>query len=186
MRSRALLWLGILVIVLGACSSAKDTTPTSGRTLSNENAYGAGSTPPSQRGRQSQAQVPAEPDTSSKQPSPPPVSKAPRNRHHESSPSSIVNGGPDTPEQSDQREARITPLDQSESPDDLETTRKIRQAVVQDAALSFRAKNVTIVTNGDRVVLTGQVNSRAEADRIKDIARSVTPHRIEDQLEIRR
>jgi osmotically-inducible protein OsmY len=44
---------------------------------------------------------------------------------------------------------------------------------------------VTIVTNGDRVVLTGRVNTRAEAERIKDIARSVTPYRIEDQLEIR-
>lgn len=85
-----------------------------------------------------------------------------------------------------QFEAGITPLHQSEAPNDLETTRRIRQAVIQDDSLSFRAKNVMIVTNGDRVVLTGAVNTRAEADRIKGIAQSITPYRIEDRLEIRR
>jgi osmotically-inducible protein OsmY len=85
-----------------------------------------------------------------------------------------------------QLEAGITPLDQSEAPNDLETTRRIRQAVVQDDSLSFRAKNVMIVTKGGRVVLTGPVNTRAEADRIKGIAQSITPYRIEDRLEVRR
>ena len=79
----------------------------------------------------------------------------------------------------------MTPLDQSEAPDDLETTRRIRQAVIQDDSLSFRAKNVTIITNGDRVVLTGPVNTRAEANRIMAIAQSITPYRIEDRLQIR-
>jgi osmotically-inducible protein OsmY len=98
--------------------------------------------------------------------------------------STSVPAGRETAGTSDQREARITPLDQSEAASDIDTTRRIRQAIMRDESLSFRAKNVTIVTNGDRVVLTGRVNTRAEADRIKDIARSVTPHHIEDRLEI--
>jgi len=99
---------------------------------------------------------------------------------------SAASSGRDAVDSSDRLEAGITPLDQSEAPNDLETTRRIRQAVIQDDSLSFRAKNVMIVTNGDRVVLTGPVNTRAEADRIKRIAQSITPYRIEDRLEIRR
>ncbi|MDQ6734173.1 MAG: BON domain-containing protein, partial [Nitrospirota bacterium] len=100
----------------------------------------------------------------------------------------FVGRGPDTRRcvPSVQRETSITPLDQSEAPDDLETTRRIRQAVIQDDSLSFKSKNATIVTNGNRVVLTGPVNTRAEADRIKRIAQSIMPYRIEDRLEIRR
>ena len=104
----------------------------------------------------------------------------------ESASLSAESPGRDAVDSSARLEDGITPLDQSEAPNDLETTRRIRQAVVQDDSLSFRAKNVMIVTNGDRVVLTGLVNTRAEADRIKGIAQSITPYRIEDRLEIRR
>jgi len=85
---------------------------------------------------------------------------------------------------SQHREARVTPLDQSEAPEDLQVTRRIREAVVRDDSLSFRAKNITIVTTGDRVVLTGRVSTKAEADRIKAIAKAVTPYPIEDRLEV--
>jgi hypothetical protein len=109
-----------------------------------------------------------------------------RNGPHEPPSSSAGNQTRDTVTPSIQRETGITALDQSEAPDDLETTRRIRQAVIQDDSLSFKSKNVTIVTHGNRVVLTGPVNTRAEADRIKAIAQSITPYRIEDRLEIRR
>ena len=109
-----------------------------------------------------------------------------RNGPHESPSSSAGNQTRDAAAPTIQRETGITALDQSEAPDDLETTRRIRQAVIQDDSLSFKSKNVTIVTNGNRVVLTGPVNTRAEADRIKAIAQSITPYRIEDRLEIRR
>jgi hypothetical protein len=109
-----------------------------------------------------------------------------RNGQHESPSSSAGNQTRDTATPTIQRETGITALDQSEAPDNLEITRRIRQAVIQDDSLSFKSKNVTIVTNGNRVVLTGPVNTRAEADRIKAIAQSITPYHIEDRLEIRR
>jgi len=117
-----------------------------------------------------------------KQSSPSPAPRTGGKGQPESPSSSAGNRAGDAEAPSDQREAGITPLDQSEAPQDLEVTRRIRQAVIQDVSLSFRAKNVT---NGNRVVLTGPVNTRAEADRIKDIAQSITPYRIEDRLEIR-
>jgi len=128
----------------------------------------------------------AEAHLPTKAPSPSATPRIGRNGPHESPSSSAENQTRDTVTPSIQRETGITALDQSEAPDDLETTRRIRQAVIQDDSLSFKSKNVTIVTNGNRVVLTGPVNTRAEADRIKAIAQSITPYRIEDRLEIRR
>jgi Predicted periplasmic or secreted lipoprotein len=125
----------------------------------------------------------AEAHRPTKAPSP---SATPRIGPHESPSPSAGNQTRDAAAPTIQRETGITALDQSEAPDDLETTRRIRQAVIQDDSLSFKSKNVTIVTNGNRVVLTGPVNTRAEADRIKAIAQSMTPYRIEDRLEIRR
>ena len=119
-----------------------------------------------------------------KPPSPSAAPRIGRNGPRESPSSSAGNQARAAAAPTIQRETGITALDQSEAPDDLEITRRIRQAVIQDDSLSFKSKNVTIVTNGDHVVLTGRVNTRAEADRIKDIARSVTPHHIEDRLEI--
>jgi hypothetical protein len=121
-----------------------------------------------------------------KPPSPSAMPRIGRNGSHESPSSSAGNQTRDAAAPTIQRETGITALDQSEAPNDLEITRRIRQAVIQDDSLSFKSKNVTIVTNGNRVVLTGPVNTRAEADRIKAIAQSITPYRIEDRLQIRR
>jgi hypothetical protein len=121
-----------------------------------------------------------------KPPSPSAAPRIGRNGPRESPSSSAGNQTRDAAAPTVQPETGITALDQSEAPDDLEITRRIRQAVIQDDSLSFKSKNVTIVTNGNRVVLTGPVNTRAEADRIKAIAQSITPYRIEDRLEIRR
>lgn len=58
-----------------------------------------------------------------------------------------------------------TAMDQSNEPADMEITRRIRAAVVVDAALSVRARNCTIVTRQGVVTLRGDVTA-AERDRI--------------------
>jgi hyperosmotically inducible periplasmic protein len=51
---------------------------------------------------------------------------------------------------------------QKNSKSDLETTRRIRKAIVDDKALSTYAHNVKIVTEDGQVTLTGPVNSPQE------------------------
>ena len=58
-----------------------------------------------------------------------------------------------------------TAMDQSNAPADMEITRRIRAAVVTDAALSVGARNCTIITRGGVVTLRGDVTA-AERDRI--------------------
>jgi hypothetical protein len=164
------------IIFTGACASTeKETRPMNGGTVSNANNSGSINTNSPVPVSKPQAVGGHAPGKQ--------LSQSPVDRKKQDEPHSVPTGreAAGTP---DQRDARITPLDQSEAASDVETTRRIRQAVMQDESLSFRAKNVTIVTNGDHVVLTGRVNTRAEADRVKDIARSVTPQHIEDRLEI--
>jgi hypothetical protein len=185
MRSKAFtLMLGTLTMILAAActSTEKGGSPVS--TGHGAKAKDGGAVSSDRSVRDAKLQT-VEPHSPAKQPSPSPAPQIDRKGQHESPSSSAGHQTRDAVPPADQREAAITPLDQSEAPNDLETTRRIRQAVMQDGSLSFRAKNVTIVTNGDRVVLTGPVNTRAEADRIKGIAQSITPYRIEDRLEIR-
>ena len=169
-----------MILAVACASTEKHGTPMKGGSV-----YGAkdnGSVSTDRSARDSKVQV-TEPNLPANQPSLSPVPRNGRKGQHESPPPSAGNQARDavTP---DQREASMT-LDQSESPNDLETTRRIRRAMIQDDSLSFKAKNVRIVTNGNRLVLTGPVNTRAEADRIKGIAQSITPYRIEDRLEVR-
>ncbi len=78
---------------------------------------------------------------------------------------------------------RVTPLHQSGSKDDVETTRRIRQKLMNED-LSFSAKNVMVITEEDRVVLKGTVNSPSEAERVKGVAGALTTKQIEDRLQI--
>lgn len=78
---------------------------------------------------------------------------------------------------------RVTPLNQSESKEDIETTRRIRQKLMNED-LSFSAKNVMVITEEDRVVLKGIVNSPSEAERVKGVAGALTTKQIEDRLQI--
>ena len=185
MRSTAFtLMLGTAMILTSACASTDTNSPPmsgspvgdakQGRSLSTD------------RSAQDSTTTTADSRTQAKPRAPLPAASTGGKGPHESLSSSAESRGHDAVDSSAQLEAGITPLDQSDAPNDLETTRRIRQAVIQDDSLSFKAKNVMIVTNGDRVVLTGPVNTRAEADRIKGIAQSITPYRIEDRLEIRR
>lgn len=62
-------------------------------------------------------------------------------------------------------ERALTAGDQAENAADLEITRHIRAAVVDDASLSFGARNCTIITRGGVVTLRGEVTG-VEAEAI--------------------
>ena len=78
----------------------------------------------------------------------------------------------------------ISANDQSNSADRIETTRKIRQSLVNDESLSVAAQNVTVVTTDDGIVtLKGSVKSKEEKETVSKIARSVAgAARVNDEL----
>ena len=78
-----------------------------------------------------------------------------------------------------------TATDQSESPADRETTRKIRAIIVADDGLSTDAKNVKIVTNAGTVTLRGPVQSEQERTRVASAAQQVAGDgKVQNQLEV--
>jgi osmotically-inducible protein OsmY len=78
-----------------------------------------------------------------------------------------------------------TPTDQSESPADRETTRRIREIIVADDALSTNAKNVKIVTNAGSVTLRGPVATEQERARVGSAAQQVAgAGKVQNQLEV--
>jgi hyperosmotically inducible protein len=81
----------------------------------------------------------------------------------------------------------VTPSDQSNAAADVETTAKIRKAIVSDDNLSTNAHNVKIVTRDGAVTLRGPVKSAAEKDAIAAKAQQVAGvKRVDNQLEIER
>ncbi|MFS4457967.1 BON domain-containing protein [Bdellovibrio sp. HCB2-146] len=57
---------------------------------------------------------------------------------------------------------------------DTEITRRVRERIMQDANLSTSAKNITIVTKGGQVTLSGGVTNADEKKRVEELAKSVT------------
>jgi hyperosmotically inducible protein len=81
--------------------------------------------------------------------------------------------------------ATTTPIDQGNSEADLAMLAKIRQAVVDDKALSTNAQNVKIVTNNGVVTLRGPVKSAEEKKAIEAKATQVAGvTKVENLLEI--
>jgi hyperosmotically inducible protein len=81
--------------------------------------------------------------------------------------------------------ATATPVDQGENETDLGITAKIRQAIVDDKALSVNAQNVKIITNTGVVVLRGPVKSEQEKSAIEAKAKEVAGvTRVENLIEI--
>lgn len=79
----------------------------------------------------------------------------------------------------------LTPVDQSNDPNDLRITREIRKAVVAKDDLSFNAKNVKIITVDGSVTLRGPVATQQERTRIASIARETAGVvTVNDQLEV--
>ncbi len=64
--------------------------------------------------------------------------------------------------QRDRDHQTLTPIDQSNKPADLETTRNIRRALVKDDQLATEAKNVKIITVDGNVTLRGPVKTDQE------------------------
>jgi osmotically-inducible protein OsmY len=84
-----------------------------------------------------------------------------------------------------QRDRGPSPLQQGNSQADLETTQKIRQALMADDTLSYDAKNVKVITTGGVVTLRGPVKNQAERAAIEDIARrNAAGNRVDSQLEL--
>jgi hyperosmotically inducible periplasmic protein len=85
----------------------------------------------------------------------------------------------------DRGNGTATATDQSEAPADRETTRRIREIIVADDALSTNAKNVKIVTNAGTVTLRGPVETEQERARVAAAAKQVAGNdRVQNQLEV--
>ena len=78
----------------------------------------------------------------------------------------------------------MTPLDQSNDPDDVKVTRDIRKALVEDEALSMTAKNIKIITVHGKVILRGPVANVQEKTKIEKTAQQFTKQRVDSQLEV--
>lgn len=80
----------------------------------------------------------------------------------------------------------VTPGDQSNSPEDIDTTKRIRQAIIANKSLSTNAHNVKIITAGGHVTLRGPVQNEAEKRTVEALAASVaTAANVESQLEVK-
>ncbi|MFT3781953.1 MAG: PRC-barrel domain-containing protein [Nibricoccus sp.] len=77
----------------------------------------------------------------------------------------------------------LTPVDQGNNSRDLEITKQIRKAVVDTEGLSVNAQNVKIITVDGKTTLRGPVNSKAEQQKIHEIAAKFA-HRVDDQIEV--
>jgi osmotically-inducible protein OsmY len=79
-----------------------------------------------------------------------------------------------------------TPVDQSNTPEDLKITQSIRQAVVKDKSLTMTAKNMKIITAGGQVTLRGPVNSAEEKTKIEKLAKTAAGEaKVDNQLEVK-
>ena len=79
----------------------------------------------------------------------------------------------------------LTPLDQGNSPADIDTTAQIRKAIIAVDGMSINAKNVKIITMNGRVTLRGPVNSEDEKRQIGEIAdRIAQSSNVDNQLEV--
>ena len=79
----------------------------------------------------------------------------------------------------------LTPEDQSNTKADTELIAKIRQAVVNDSALSINAQNVKIISNNGMVTLRGPVENQEEKDSIAGKALQIAgAGKVVNQLEV--
>lgn len=79
----------------------------------------------------------------------------------------------------------VTPIDQSNAPEDLKITQDIRKAVVAESSLSMAAKNVKIITAGGVVTLRGPVDTAEEKAKIDALAKAnAGGAKVDNQLEV--
>lgn len=83
------------------------------------------------------------------------------------------------------RDDSLTPLDQGNTPAEIVITASIRKDVIAEPSLSFTAKNIKVVTIGNRVTLRGPVTNEAEKSLIEAVAmRTTGVGRVDNQLEV--
>ena len=81
----------------------------------------------------------------------------------------------------------LSATDQSNDPGDIAITKQIRQAVIADDSLSFKAKNVKIITVNGKVTLRGPVDRESDRTSVEAAARNVVgATRVSNQLEVKR
>jgi hyperosmotically inducible protein len=79
----------------------------------------------------------------------------------------------------------LTPMDQSNKPEDLKLSSKIREAVVKDDQLSTEAKNIKIITIDGAVTLRGPVETEGErADIAAKAAQIAGDSNVHNELEV--
>ncbi len=79
----------------------------------------------------------------------------------------------------------LSPMDQGNSKAETETTAAIRKGIIADKESSADAKNIKIITIGERVTLRGPVKSKQERARIEALAlRTSCVAAVDYQLEI--
>jgi len=85
------------------------------------------------------------------------------------------------------RRGALTPMDQGNSGSEVDITAAIRKAMMGDKTLSFTAKNVKVITIGNRVTLRGPVKSDQEKASVEALARQ-TPGvgEVDNQLEVKK
>jgi osmotically-inducible protein OsmY len=82
-------------------------------------------------------------------------------------------------------EDNMTAGDQSNKPADLETVKRIRRELMNDDALSTKAKNVKVIVANNGVTLKGAVKTTAEREIILKHAYTTAPkHRIYNQISV--
>lgn len=85
----------------------------------------------------------------------------------------------------DQSGTTLTPVDQAKGSEaDVETTRRIREALTKDSELSTYAQNIKIITLNGKTVLRGPVTSLSEKAKVESIARTVAGNALENNLTI--
>jgi hyperosmotically inducible protein len=100
---------------------------------------------------------------------------------------SAMNSAPDNSADNarDRDRHTLTPMDQSNTPQDLRLSRKIRQAVVKDDQLSSEAKNIKIITINGTVTLRGPVKTdRERADIVAKAAQIAGDANVHSELEV--
>ena len=87
--------------------------------------------------------------------------------------------------QIDKSHDTLTPVDQSNKPEDLKISRELRQSIVKDHDLSTDAKNIKIITVDGAVTLRGPVKTEQEkADIAAKAAQLAGDTNVHNQLEV--